>query len=1249
MPMHCPYNIGDYTDSQFLEAFVQFCATYHAADVESILLAPNADQHYSVSINVLDIIDSNHQTGTLLLAFPLTLLPIFDNAIRQCEALMLERSEGCSEMIYKNNVHARLSNLPICAEVTRAQLPRSTDIGQFLSISGTVTRTGGVRMLEFEREFSCEKCKGTFRVQAEFEQFHSIPRPSRCPHLDEKGMPCKSTKFREAETALTMNSSQFCRDHQEIKIQEQVQRLAIGTIPRSMTCILENDLVDACKAGDDVTITGIVLTRWRPVSGASSSVATAAAAIATGTESAAVLAGTTGAHITVPQAGASSNAASLMTASATTAAGAAANDNRCDLEMVLYANHIRVNNEQRSRVVVTDELRASFVDYWSAYADKPLAGRNRLLRAFCPQVFGMYLVKLAVSMVLIGGVQHTDKSGLKIRGESHMLLVGDPGTGKSQFLKYAAKVIPRSVVTTGIGTTSAGLTVTAVKDSGEWQLEAGALVLADGGLCCIDEFASIREHDRATIHEAMEQQTISVAKAGLVCKLNTRTTILAATNPKGKYDEREDVFVNIAIASPLLSRFDVILVLIDKVNEEWDRVLSTFILEQRQKGLAGSLNEAAAAMMNNDRPASESQHDHADMSQQPLSGNNQHRLDGARNNMNNPNNLHGGPAPFTWSLDRIQAYFSLVKTTKHPHLSEAAELVLSRYYQMQRAADNRNAARTTIRLLESLVRLAQAHARLMFRDETTLQDAIVAVVVIESSLQGAALLGMADALHEAFPDDPDENYLFQRTIVLQRLSLVGLESVETRGGPGDGAGAMAADAPSASQQRGTQALGLSSQFGHLLIPSRQASAAGTATRAQPPSSSDEDDNMDDVPDSQLSLIGRQQRRQARGGTQSAPSASSAGAAAAAAAAGKWSSFLREPVPSTTAHDQPGITGSALNVAFGADSARNRATLVQELIVDDEGNMVLADTTLPEQSHRSAIAKNDRNSSTHAHSSAVAAMPSKRRREPANSVGLEDDDHDDDDDDVDDRPGEQRHEAAAPSRRESASHKKRRKRQASSSMDEHDDDENDNSNNSPRRRSAGRRSKQRHGHRSSRRRTASGDDAAPEMRPATDLLAANSDSDADFGKMAGVGLPPDEMPGTQNSLVSMLSVGGTPSAAAPPPAALVPAALVPAKSVATPGSQTDSSPISSSVQAALARFRFVPRPAADAPLPPRPATISTAHSAPVAAAPAVAAPTIPTLQEFIAFKNAQPEPVAPAALQMMDTSDDTDALEVDLHM
>ncbi|XP_074284799.1 putative DNA helicase MCM9 [Silene latifolia] len=638
---------------------VSFLVDNYSDQLHSIVLSPDSRLHYPLFIDFAELMNDHPSIAMLVYSEPSSYLPKFDYAAISAQRLITKECEAGSVAIIKDNVHVRVNILGSPLESPESY----PSIGKvrvkhrniLLTLKGTVIRSGGIKTIEGERKYECKKCKYVFPVYPELETGNMIKPPLAC--LSDRSYECEGNKFVPVE-----NSTKY-HDYQDIKIQESAQLLGVGAIPRSIRVILQNDLVDMVKAGDDVIVTGVLTAKWSPD----------------------------------------------------------LKDVRCDLDPVLVANHVRWTNELKSDLDIPDDIVIKFKKFWEKFKDTPLEGRNAILKGICPQVFGLFTVKLAVALTLIGGVQHVDNSGTKIRGESHLLLVGDPGTGKSQFLKFAAKLSNRAVITTGLGSTSAGLTVTAVKDGGEWMLEAGALVLADGGLCCIDEFDSMREHDRATIHEAMEQQTISIAKAGLVTTLSTRTIVFGATNPKGQYDPNQPLSVNTTLSGPLLSRFDIVLVLLDTKNPEWDKVVSSHILAEEEHQKVENAEDLTSS----------------------------------------------------WSLTMLKKYINFVKGYFKPVLTKEAERVISSYYQLQRRCGTQNAARITVRMLESLIRLAQAHARLMFRNEVTRLDAITAILCIETSMTTSAIVdSVGNALHSNFSENPDTEYAKQEKFILEKLRLV---------------------------------------------------------------------------------------------------------------------------------------------------------------------------------------------------------------------------------------------------------------------------------------------------------------------------------------------------------------------------------------------------------------------------------------------------------------------------------------------
>ncbi len=306
---------------------------------------------------------------------------------------------------------------------------------------------------------------------------------------------------------------------------------------------------------------------------------------------------------------------------------------------------------------------------------------KKIMSSIAPSIFGLDHVKEAIMYLLFGGVSKS-LPDVNVRGEMNALLIGDPGTAKSQLLQYVSKIAPRGLYTSGRGTTAAGLTAAVVREKGgSMSLEAGALVLADKGIACIDEMDKMRPEDRVAIHEAMEQHTVSVAKGGIVATLNARTAVLAAANPSlGRYEPNRTVAENISLPVTILSRFDLIFVLRDVPNKEADGKLSRHILEIHRRGVI--------------------------------------------------------PTEAQVNTELLRKYVSYAKGIK-PELSNEALQKLSDFYLAMRSASESEGSPVAItaRQLESLVRVAEARARVALRPEVSAEDAESAIAIMKRSLE----------------------------------------------------------------------------------------------------------------------------------------------------------------------------------------------------------------------------------------------------------------------------------------------------------------------------------------------------------------------------------------------------------------------------------------------------------------------------------------------------------------------------------
>ena len=646
----------------------------------------------------------------------------------QCLGLALSSIARARELaLHQSTVYARISSrfVGLPERVPIAAL-NSGCLDHFVAVRGTVVRVGPVRPLVTRMEFRCGKCGEAIIRKLSDGRFSP---PDGCENSD-----CKSRSFEPLrESAVTV-------DYQAIRLQEIDESpgaAAAGggsSMPRSLDVELTEDLVDLVVPGDVVTVNGMVKAlnaealsgRGKRAKGKNKEVSLLVLLLEANSIDSKSLPGgrQPGAGQPperVPPAPATATTQGPATTQASTTQGPALAqglDPADDAAQPL--NEVVANLTPADlRLIrhVARELDFSFLVY-----------------SLCPGILGNEHVKAGLLLGLAGGTKkRLFGASQPTRAEAHVLVVGDPGMGKSQMLKAAAAVSPRSVYVCGNTATKSGLTVTMASDGkGEHSIEAGALVLADRGTCCIDEFDKMA-CDQDALLEAMEQMTISVAKAGIVCTLSARTTILAAANPVlGQYNRNKTILENLKMSGPLLSRFDLIFILVDQPHVAQDYDIADYVKEIHlaRTGAGGAARKRSlTALQQQEQQQQQQQQQYRTPRPEgvPLRS-----FLAARTRALAAAGLEPLPP------DMLRKYIAYAKQYCRPTLSRAACEVLQTFYlELRQKGQMCDSTPITTRQLESLVRLTEARAKLELRDVADAADAEDAVSLMRESLLDA--------------------------------------------------------------------------------------------------------------------------------------------------------------------------------------------------------------------------------------------------------------------------------------------------------------------------------------------------------------------------------------------------------------------------------------------------------------------------------------------------------------------------------
>jgi replicative DNA helicase Mcm len=590
---------------KFLKAFKDRDGNYKYFNRINNMMASNAQ---SLVVDYIDFDSFNPSLAKQITHEPDEMLEAFNEAVLS----ILREIHPDYEQEIRDKIRVRMGNYTVQKGLREINADL---IDKLVSVSGMVVRSSEVKPLAKKVAYRCTNCNTVTEAQL---KGLVLKKPQKCPACSEKELEM------DPETSIFI-------DFQMVRLQELPEDLPAGQLPHYVEVTVMGDLVDQCRPGDRIMLTGIIRIEQEQLA---------------------------------PQAKTSLFRLRMEGNNIEYLGGRAGSKDTRSVERIT----ISTEDERQIRTI----------------ASKPDA-YDKLIASFAPHIYGHETLKESILLLIVGSVTKKLEDGSTRRGDINVLMVGDPGTAKSEMLKFAAKIAPRGLYTSGRGTTAAGLTAAVIRDkSGIMMLEAGAVVLGDQGLVCIDEFDKIKPEDRSALHEVMERQTCSVAKGGIVATLNARTSILAAANPMyGKYDPYKNITENVNLPVPLLTRFDLIFIVRDIPEREKDNLVASHILEIHKD------TEHAA------KPAIE--------------------------------------------IDLLSKYLSYAREAELKALTQEATDIIRSYYMDMRKVESEGMITVTPRQLEGLVRLATARARLLLKDRVDAEDASRAIYLVEQMLRTAGV------------------------------------------------------------------------------------------------------------------------------------------------------------------------------------------------------------------------------------------------------------------------------------------------------------------------------------------------------------------------------------------------------------------------------------------------------------------------------------------------------------------------------